>query len=178
MSNFDEKEKKIQEQRTIEAIKKGLMGASGKFGAIVKNLGTPIIGQGSDNPYLESTYLPELDGEPANEFDPQDAEEFSSIELGWIWDGLSAGIHMEIKYIEDAKELTVYHKGYLVYREVSGELLSYLPNEEWEEPIERVYLLAKRKEKDTNKSKKQDRVKLGENLKSAWLRKIRDRWGI
>ena len=42
---MNDKEKRIKEQRLIEATRKGFTGLSGKFGIILKHLGQPIIAQ-------------------------------------------------------------------------------------------------------------------------------------
>ncbi len=52
---MSEKEKKIKEQRTIEATKKGFMGLIGRFGVIMQNLGQPIILQSSGGSMFEDT---------------------------------------------------------------------------------------------------------------------------
>jgi hypothetical protein len=176
MANFDEKENRIKEQRTIEATKKGLMGAGGKLGIIVKNMGQPIIAQnGSDYFYLPDPYE---DKEPNSEFDPVDGDNFSTTQIGWIWDGLRAGMHLEIKYTEESKELTVYYQGNRVYQETAGELVSYLPHDNWESLVNRVFTVARKKENHRKQIKKEERTTLGENLKKNWLQRMRDRWGI
>jgi hypothetical protein len=212
MANFDEKEKRIKEQRTIEATKKGLMGASGKFGVIVRNLGQPIISHNSGDEFYNSSYLDdpyELDApNSSTELKPGSPEEIqnqipymgseldeptgfgwkenrqshregsSMVEIGWLWDGLRGGMHLEIKYLDESKELTVHHGGYLVYQEVAGDLTRYLPNEDWELLINRVYLVAKKKEQSKKRIKKEERTNLGERIKKNWLQRMRDRWGI
>ena len=54
---MNEKEKRIQEQRTIEATKKNLMGLTGKIGTIVRNLGQPMISQCEGGTFLDTSYL-------------------------------------------------------------------------------------------------------------------------
>ena len=56
------------------------------------------------------------------------------------FDGLSRSMHMEIKYSEETSELSLTHRGYLVYKEVMGDLEVYVPNEEWESWIEKLWM--------------------------------------
>jgi hypothetical protein len=86
-----------------------------------------------DDPYEEQYKSDEL---------PTMDECEMSYELGWIYDGLRQGLHLEIKYFNPENKLTVYYKGYEVYKEVSGELEAYAPFEEWEDPIKELYKVA------------------------------------
>ncbi len=98
--------------------------------------------------------------------------------LGWIFDGLNRGVHMELKYMEDAQELTVHYKGYQVYKEVSGELMAYAPFDEWESQIERLYKIEEKQKKANNAKEKEELTKEAERQKKNWIQKFRERWGI
>ena len=101
-------------------------------------------------------------GEPINEpgdIDPTWSKkynkEYSNTEhLGWFFDGLNRGIHLEIKCLSEEGRLTVRYKGYQVYDESAGELLSYNPNEDWEKHVNKLFETAKIKEQKTKKEEK------------------------
>lgn len=57
-----DQEKAIKERRTIEATHKRLMGASGKLGIIVQNLGEPIISQTQDMSVYDMLSSDDYDG--------------------------------------------------------------------------------------------------------------------
>jgi hypothetical protein len=80
--------------------------------------------------------------------------------------------------MENKKELTVYEKGYLVYKESSGELLCYVPKESWEEKINQLYDNSKYMEKSKRKKDGEKINKEAERAKQSWLWKIRNKWGI
>lgn len=212
---MNEREKRIQEQRTIEATRKDLMGLTGKIGTVLRNLGQPLIEQSQGGTFMDSSYLDdpwalpsensfgelkegtadyvqsqipymELDSEGTQEptdgawRDQRDYEMplNSTSQIGWYFDGLSSGVHMEIKYDEHSKNLTLTWKGYLVYKESSGELAAYTPSEEWESKINYLYQHAIKKEKSSRKEQREDDLKQAEKVKSTWLEKMRERWGL
>lgn len=173
MSGYAEKERMIREKRTIEATRKNMMGATGKLGLITKWLGTKIVRQGSglfdqtflDDPFVEEEYMPTLN-------------EAAISNEGYHFDGLSRGMHFEVKYMHGNSELTAYYKGYLVYKEIAGDLYAYAPFPEWENLVEPLYLEA---EKRANKEK----VELDEEKEKSFLRlgqmfihKLRMEWGL
>jgi hypothetical protein len=189
----NQKERAIIEKRTIEATKKNLTGPSGKLGVIVRNLGSPIIRQGSslmDVTYLEDPYeiKPETEHEatlsgqkgPVNYKDEilSTDEEVAITHEGYIFDGLSRGLHIEIKYFKYNHSLEVNYKGFRVYREVAGELEAYAPFPEWETIIDRLHRNAKNREKETEESaKEQIKEEVFRKKKSFW-EKMRMRWGL
>ena len=190
MSNH--KENVIREKRTIEATKKNLMGPAGKLGQILQAFGSPIIRQGSglmdagflDDPYddlVHTEYSPTMSGQqgPVSYRDellaPDSHEQYTE---GQIFDGLSRGLHLEIVFRAVDNELTVRYKGYVVYKEVAGELDAYGPFPEWEDMIDRLYKSAKEKLKTV---KKQLEVEIGQKIeekKRSFWRDLRLRWGI
>lgn len=98
--------------------------------------------------------------------------------IGLHFDGLNRGMHLEIKYDYNLSELVVYYRGYLVYKEIKGDLFSYIPNEEWEKWVDSLYKIAKEKHR---KQKEEDFKKTtiqNEKDKNAWIEKIRLRWGF
>ena len=175
--NPNDYENRIKEKRTIEASKKNLMGKNGKLGMILKHLGEPIVSQEglfSSVNYFDHFWENEDEDESMQTFE----EGSLSHDVGRVWDGLSRGMHLEIKYMENKKELTVYEKGYLVYKESSGELLCYVPRESWEENINKLYDSSKHMEKSKRKKDSEEINKEAEREKQSWLWKIRDKWGI
>ncbi len=144
MNSPEEFEKKIKEERTLEVNKKGLIGPSGKIATILRNLGGPIIGQIEDSVYdytydydmnnhnsiHETTNSKDLvkkipmmnmdEGTRPNSEEWGDMPEgvnFSTREVGYYFEGLNRGMHLEIKYDEYTSELIVNYKGYIVYKE-------------------------------------------------------------
>jgi hypothetical protein len=175
---MNEREKRIREQREMEANRKGIMGLNGKFGTIVRNLGQPIISHGGG--MYESNQASYLDfwEEDEEEVMPTFAEEESVQEIGWHWDGLKYGIHAEIRYLSDKKELLVTWKGFPVYAEVQGELEAYNPSGEWEDKLEEVYRVAKRKEQSYHRAVIMEQQQESRANSWQWLEKLRERWGI
>ncbi len=172
---FERKEQIIREQRTIEAMKKGLMGAEGKLCRIARTFGDPIFRQGGAN--FDASYLPDYDDLGEDEIPTMDEEEVS-YRIGMHFDGMRRGIHMEIMWQEEFRELRVYFKGGLVYQEIANQLDGYHPVEEWEKIVEDLY----------DKVKKSDRITRKEDAKVAavearrrqhdFLDAMRLKWGI
>jgi hypothetical protein len=174
-----DKEKVIREKRELDAVREGIMGLDGKYGTIVRNLGQPIIAHGGGALY-ESTTADYLDiyGEVEEEEIPTIDEDVSVQELGWHWDGLKFGIHAEIRYLIDKKELLVTWQGFPVYAEVQGELEAYNPTGEWQEKLEPVYRMAKRKEAQYRHQVTTEKRQESRAASLSWLEQLRQRWGI
>jgi hypothetical protein len=206
MSRREEIEEKIKEQRTIEANKKGLIGQNGKIGTVLRVLGQPIISQFEGGSYLDSNYI-DLRGDSFLEEEPKnnndllkkipimDAEsnerpttsEWAELEepnpvtvqsIGWHFDGLSRGMHLEIKYENSSSELLVTYQGYTVYKEISGEVTCYVPNEEWENWIERLSKGAKEIQRKLKEKEFEENIKQTEKQKQNWWSAIQEKWGI
>lgn len=104
--------------------------------------------------------------------------------IGLSFDGLRFGMHLDIKFMLENTELSVYYQGYLVYREVAGQLLAYVPsntdepNRDWESKIDYLYkkALPVLKQKTADDAK-EDSEKVAKN-KLSWLQGIRERWGV
>lgn len=173
---MDSKQILIKEKRTIEALKKDLMGPGGKLGTICKYLGSPIYhqGNGMNGIFLDDPYDNHDDEDALLEFD----ESENVYEIGWIFSGLSSGMNLEIKYIDNEKKLTVTHEGRTVYTEISGELESYAPLENWEKMIEQLYKIAKNKKKKRVVMEKIERKELIAEKQKSFLRKMMDKWGV
>lgn len=128
----------------------------------------PIIGtDGNERPQSEewATGMP-------------DAISYGLETIGLHFDGLSRGMHLEIKYDEVSSELIVYYKGYVVYKEIKGELLAYAPYEEWEKWIDTLYKSAKEIQRKLKEEEFEELVKQNEKEKKYWWVKIKEKWGI
>lgn len=206
MSSPEELEEKIREQRIIEANKKGLIGQNGKIGIVLRVLGSPIISQSEGGVYVDTNYL-ESEFEEENIQDAKDSLDMMSkipimnientnrptssewyqhmpdpvsygIEnIGIHFDGLSRGMHLEIKYDDLSSELTLSYKGYVCYKEIKGELLSYVPNEEWEKWIDHLYKISKDKLRKIKEEEFEENIKQNEKNKFDWVNNIIKKWG-
>lgn len=196
MGSREEIESRIKEQRTAEANKKGLMGQGGKIGTVVRMLGSPVVGQAQDVAFLNLDGrgdepvgspimdLPVMDidgvGRPygAEWGDIAESVPASTRTVGMHFDGLSRSMHLEIMYKDDEAELSVYYRGNLVYREVQGDLVTYVPVDEWEEWVGSLFKAAKRMSRESKEQEFRDKVRAADEAKKSWLRHIASRWGI
>lgn len=108
----------------------------------------------------------------------QEAARFNQNVVGYYFDGLNRGMHLDIKYNEEEKELLVNHKGYKVYCEVCGDLTCYVPSNDWENQIDKLYGIAKVKEKDKRKVEKEARKQEVEERKISLLQMLKELWGL
>ena len=212
---MNEKEKRIQEQRTIEATKKNLMGLTGKIGTIVRNLGQPMIAQCEGGTFLDTSYLddpwalpeentfgeldagtpeqiqnqiPYMEVNPTGTVEPLDGAFRSERDyeipytdvnqVGWHFEGLSNGLHMEIMYNDYSKQLTLTWKGYLMYKEIASELATYVPHQDWEDKVDYIFEQALNKEKATRKEERKEDIQEAKAIKQSWLNRMRQKWGI
>lgn len=166
----------IREQRTIEAMKKGLMGLEGKLGRIVKALGEPVYQQGSR--YFDQTFLPDPYETGGEEEIPTMEEDDISYEIGAMFDGLSRGVNLSIYIFEYNREIVVRHKGQVVYRELAGELEGYAPDDEWEQEIEKLVEQAKKAERRQKPVIQKALLHEAERRKKEILEHLRLKWGI
>jgi len=174
------REKLIQEQRTIEAMKKGYIGYEGKFAYIAKKLGYPIISQGGGN--YNQTFLDDFydfndidDGK--NELPIMDENESIS-EIGMSYEGLQFGKNLTIILLYGNADITVRHESNLVYKEVAGELEGFVPNEIWENHIDQMYEYAKKIEKKKRPLENEDLEKKANKKKKEILDDLKKKWGI
>lgn len=196
MSRKEELEARLKEQRLAEATKKGLMGATGKIGTVLKFMGSPVVSQTEDISYLDTQGfggdgpegpmgMPMMDIEGASRpsgpewsEDAPDPVSFGTRDIGRHFDGLGRGMHLEIFYKEESSEMSVLFRGHLVYREIQGELLCYVPHDEWEGWISSLFKIAKKVQRDAKEEEFQSRVQEAERNKESWLRDIAARWGF
>lgn len=191
MAQREELEARIKEKRLAEATKKGLTGSTGKIGTVLRMLGSPIVGQTEDASYLDLDGREEGMGMPVINIDGAErpiGPEWSDLEvlptsygiyeLGRQFDGISMGMHMEIVYKVESSEMSLYHRGYLAYREVQGDLQCYVPSEEWEGWISSLFKAAKKLQREEKEQEFQERVREAELNKKSWLQEMASRWGI
>jgi hypothetical protein len=198
LSKREELEARIKEQRTLEANKKGFVGAAGKIGTVLRMLGQDIVAQYDD---VGFGYLPEDEPE-----EPKNASEFMrriptmEIEgsprpgspewseageanfsytrrIGMHFDGLGRGMHLEIQYSEEKSELSLTYKGYLAYRETMGEIDTYVPNEEWEGWVERLYRTSREIQRKEKEEEFKNKAEEAEKEKKTWWESMLKRWG-
>jgi hypothetical protein len=167
----------IAEKRQIEATRKNLMGASGKLGMIAKTLGTPIQRQGS--PLFDMSYL----DDPFALHDPDEIPMFNGtqdyvVTEGFLFDGTTSGIHMEIKLMAAENKLRVTWKGHTVFEEKAGDLLGYVPSEEWEGWVDKLYKRAKEKGQREMERLKPEIEEQTKNQLGRFMDRLRQRWGI
>lgn len=184
---MNEKEKRIKEERTNEAIKKNLIGLDGKLGIILKTLGQPIVGQSiADYQDVDENIIPTIltYDDYGNEIeepywvDENHKVEYRPYELGWYFDGLSYSFHFEIKYEEDTSVLTAKFKGRDVYKDMAGDLLCYVPSPDWEGPVDKLYEKAKSIREKRKKEDRKIKEQKAEKNKSNFLNKLKELWGI
>ena len=164
-------EEKIREQRTFEATAKNLMGMEGKFFLIARFLGDAITSQSTDQTFLETDDFYEENDMPS--FSENDI--FSDI--GYIYNGLSNGIHLEIICKENEGTIKVYFEGYLYYEEEQGTLNRYVPYEPLEKLIENLYSRVEEKVKHILKKEKPIQEKQIKKMEFDEIRKLREKWG-
>lgn len=198
MSKREDLEARIKEQRVLEANKKGLVGFSGKIGSVLKAFGSEIVSHESESivPLFEEipeeprnakelmSYIPTVDVEGSSRPDTAEWGEAgethfaSTRKIGMHFDGLSRGMHMEIKYDDEKSELSLTYKGYLAYRETMGDLDVYVPNEEWEGWIERLWSLSKKIQRQNKELEFKKKAEEADRAKEEWWVSLRKRWGI
>lgn len=196
MASREEIEIKIREQRTAEANKKGLVGQGGKIGTVLKSLGSPIVGQTEGAAYLDLSGrensptgspmkdIPIMDIDGAERPSGSEWDEigesvgFTTRVIGRHFDGLGRGMHLEIFYKDDSSEMSVYYRGYLVYREIQGEIDCYVPVEEWEGWISSLFKVAKKIQRESKEKEFSQKVAEADAAKKSWIREMAARWGI
>ncbi len=157
-------------------MRNGLMGGEGKLARIAKTFGEPMVRQGSAN--FEQTFLPDFDEIPDENAIPYFDEEEVTHLIGWQYDGLRRGLHLEISWNEETRDLKASWKGYLVYREVGNELDGYVPNPEWEKIVDELYEAAKKKERTNRKEQAKVVNREARREQSEFLQEMRLKWGI
>jgi hypothetical protein len=168
-------EQQIKERRTVEAIQKEYMGFQGKFVNIAKNLGSEIIDQG----YMSESFISYDDFWKKDKDDIQKMDMDQNIELiGWHYESLRIGINLEIFIFDNDKKIKVIYNGNNVYEETSGDLDMYVPYNEWEEAIEKIFKISKIIEKDKKQVSKENLKIEFERRKKNLLAELNYKWGV
>lgn len=126
----------------------------------------PVMDEGNDDP------------EGPEWGEPKPRIKYRITQLGFYYYGLSQGIQLEIKYLHEESSILANYKGIKVYEEKLSELLSYIPQEEWEKHVDKLYLKALEKKNMFQKQLKQENKIELEKKKNSWLQSLRNRWGI
>lgn len=170
------KEKIVQEQRTIEAMKHGYMGFEGKFSVIARKLGYSVVSQSGSN--FEQTLFEDFYGWSEEDSLPVMDEDATATEIGCAYEAYHRGMNLSVVVKYSNTEICVTYEGRQVYKEVAGELVGYVPGKEWEQCIEVLYadsLLAEKR----NKPKANEELKRkAEAKRGEILQRLKERWGI
>jgi hypothetical protein len=167
-------ESRIQEQRTNEAIKKNYMGQEGKIYLIAKYIGHEIVRDSENSETIDfDSMFENNDGNTIPVLD-EDAYSFG---LGYNYNGLEFGYHLEITCMDFEQIIKLYYKGFLVYHEENGNLIQFIPNNMWEELVEKLYNRVK--EILQIKLKKYELAEKAElsKLENEELNRLRSKWG-
>jgi hypothetical protein len=166
-------ENKIKEQRLALALNKNFFGPQGKLSIICQMFGNSII---EDYFGRDQTDLVYGDIEEKNQFETF-SEDHTSCLLGYFYDGVNLGNHLEIKYLINENEIKLYYKGYVKYHELSNDLLSYIPEKEWESSVESIFIRSIERLKKVNEEKLQKKNASVEKMQKELIDKIRSKWG-
>ncbi|RTK96630.1 MAG: hypothetical protein EKK64_03330 [Neisseriaceae bacterium] len=172
-----DREQIIKEARTLEAIKNGYMGLDGKLCRILKVFGTEIISHGSSCYEVGNCLYDPYETIEEDQILTMDEDE-SILEIGKHFDAIKFGINLNITLNFYLREILVEYKGRLVYKEVSGELESYVPFKEWEDEIENLFLQAKKIEKKNKPLEKKEMEEYSKEKRMKILDDLRNKWGI
>lgn len=174
MNNPELYNNRLKEQRTLEAMRKNLMGTAGKFYAIARIIGNPIIDQSGLYDATMFAGIPQE--EPEDEI--KEFDDDASMKLGYMFDGLSRGMHLEIVCREDENKILVNFKGYKVYEESNNHLEAYAPFDEWENLVDKLFNLAQNQKKELKPIFQNIRDAQAQKEQKGFLTKLRLRWGI
>lgn len=159
----------------MQAMKNGLMGSSGKLAKIAISIGDPIYRQGGGS--CEASYLPDFyDLDNEEEILTADEDEVVLL-IGFHFDGLKHGLHLEIMWNEQIRQLKVYFKGHIVYNEIANELESYVPNKEWESKIDEIFESCKKREKRNKAKRNENNVVIAKKRQKEFLDEMQKKWG-
>jgi hypothetical protein len=171
------KEKLIQEQRTIEAMKNGFMGLEGKPASVAKRLGYAILQQGSGD--FQQSFVKDFYGVYGDEDDMPTMDDNDIVnEIGFSFDGYGRGVNMSIVVMHMNADITVNYEGRVVYKESGGELMSYVPNGEWEGKLESFYIDSLSVDKVKRAKDAKVMASLADTKRNEILNRLRDKWGV
>lgn len=172
---FEKKEQMIREQRTVEAMKNGFMGAEGKLVRIAKLYGTPIIRHDTANyqqRFLDDPYKIDNPDEI-----PTMSDEEMSFDIGRMYSDLANRNHLEIIWKSEFQEIRCYFNGTLVYLELGGTLDGYVPGE-WEKRINVLFDQVRKKERILIKEKKEETNIISARQRKEFIEQMKVKWGL
>jgi hypothetical protein len=168
-------EKRVREERTLQAERNNLRGPRGKIGSIVRMLGQKMFFHIMEEPPLFPGDEPSPEiriGEDQVVVDDDGEGE------GWSFDGLKWGMHVEIIVNHPESRQTVYYKGYKVFEEIDGDLQVYVPFPEWETLIDKLYILAEKRRGEFQVEKEKEKQRKGKIKERTFWEKLRYSWGF
>lgn len=172
---FEKKEQILREQRTVEAMRKGLMGGKGKIARIAKIFGEPIIRH--DTNWIQKNYLADPFDLPDPNSIPVAEEDEMSFEIGYHYDGVRTGHHLEIIWKSEFQEITCYFKGNIVYFEIGGILDGYSPGD-WEKQVEILFERVRKQERNLAKIHKADNTEVFAKEREEFLQRMKKKWNF
>ena len=180
-----DKIERLIESRQTEAIQKKI---SEKLRLIASVLGFPICDRsnaggleaGGDTvghshyELLDPWYEEELEEGTL----PTDPYLDESRVLGYCFDGLSSGIHLQIYLEDEANFLKASFQGIDVFQERQGKLEKYIPSMEWERWMETLFLRAEARGKIESKKKQEELKKKNKKTTEVIVDYLRKNWGF
>lgn len=166
-------EEKIREQRTNEAVKKNYMGFEGKLFLIAKILGHAITKQSEDMFSLETDDFWKIDDNEIPTFD----EGVSFHDIGYFYDGTSLGNRIEIVCKENEGTIKLTYKGFACYEEESGFLTKFIPHEDWENIVEKLYEIVEKRIKEKYEEYKAAQKDSLKKVEQDEINRLRNKWG-
>lgn len=87
-------------------------------------------------------------------------------------------LNLEMRFLNDSKEMIVNYQGNLVFREKQGELSCFVPSKEWEQPLDALYKKALKMETEAKEEDKKVKLKIAVKEKENWLNDMKKFWGL
>lgn len=146
----------------------------GKIYRIAKYLGFELVKDSGASEVLDyDTMFDDIQSEGIPYMD----EDTVSYNIGYSYNGLNSGYNIEIVANDYEQKLKCYYKGYLVYSEEGGSLLTFIPNEIWENIVSDLYKTAEEKIRKRIEAIKKEEEQAVAELAQHELQKLRSKWG-
>jgi hypothetical protein len=97
--------------------------------------------------------------------------------LGYSYSALNTGHNIEITTLDYEQRIKLFFKGYPVYHEEGGILLSFIPDVRWEKIINTLYEAVEFKLKKKIEEYKKQEKEMISKMEESELEKIRRKWG-
>jgi hypothetical protein len=165
-------EDRILEQRTAEAIRKNLMGQQGKIYLIAKVLGQAITHQSEGGNFLSyDMFTEDVDAIPIL------ADDATSHDVGYTFDGLSRGLNINIICKDYEGEIKLFWDGYCYYHEDNNVLQRYVPNGALEKILDSLYTVVENRIHEEYRKMKKKEIQEAPKLEREEIERLRDKWG-